>query len=165
MNHPFKPAINKRTKVLILGTFPSIESVKQKMYYGHRQNVFWKMIGEFIGRDLTKLAFRERPKHLLAKGIGVWDVVSSCSRKTSADSNLKNEKYIDFKKLKKDYPELKLIIFNSRFMQANKGRREIVDELHKIGFEYAFAPSTSPAYPMKYEDKKKEWFRILKKII
>ena len=57
--HPFPPLYDKSSKVLILGSFPSVKSREQMFFYGHPQNRFWKVITAVMGTD-TPVTIEEK---------------------------------------------------------------------------------------------------------
>ncbi|MCI9080282.1 MAG: DNA-deoxyinosine glycosylase [Lachnospiraceae bacterium] len=89
LKHTFEPVWNKNSKVLVLGTFPSVKSREYGFYYGHPQNRFWKVAASITGQDVP-VTTEEKKKLLLANNIALWDVISSCSIKGSSDSSIKD---------------------------------------------------------------------------
>ena len=73
----FKPVYNQESKVLILGSFPSVKSREVDFYYGHKQNRFWKMLFSFFDEKFKETA-EDRKAFLLEKGVALWDMVASC---------------------------------------------------------------------------------------
>lgn len=93
--HPLEPIINKDSVILILGSFPSLKSFEQMFYYGHPKKPIWRLLSEIYGAKAnTKV---EKIELLKSAKIALWDVVASCERSNSADSNLKNIKPNDIK--------------------------------------------------------------------
>ena len=84
--HEFAPVYDCRSRILILGTFPSVRSRQQKFYYGHPRNRFWQVIAELTGSGVPD-SIAEKKELLLANRIAIWDVVSSCEITGSADSS------------------------------------------------------------------------------
>ena len=100
-NHPFKPFVNQNSKFLILGTFPSIKSFENNFYYAHPKNQFWKLLSSIFNVNIPNTI--EDKKIFLEKyNIALWDIVKSCKRKNSLDSNLKDIKVNDIEKLLKE---------------------------------------------------------------
>ena len=87
--HQFQPIYNKDSRVLILGTFPSVKSREQQFYYGHPQNRFWKVIAALTKSPLPG-TIEEKKAMLLANGIAIWDVIQSCDIIGSSDTSIKN---------------------------------------------------------------------------
>ena len=78
VSHEFEPVWNKDSRVLVLGTFPSVKSRQQKFYYGHPQNRFWKVTAALLERGVPE-RIEEKKKLLLEGHIAVWDVIDSWS--------------------------------------------------------------------------------------
>lgn len=89
VTHTFEPVYDKRSKVLILGTFPSVKSREQKFYYGHPQNRFWKLLAALMGEEVPG-TIPDKKEFLLRNGIAVWDVIHSCTIEGSSDSTIRN---------------------------------------------------------------------------
>lgn len=89
IKHPFEPLYNENSKILILGSFPSVKSREQMFFYGHPQNRFWrvtaKVLDERVPADIEK-----KRDFLLSNNIALWDVIASCDIEGSADSTIKN---------------------------------------------------------------------------
>ncbi|QIR75653.1 DNA-deoxyinosine glycosylase [Sulfurospirillum diekertiae] len=95
MKHSFDPIYDTNSKVLILGTFPSVKSREQNFYYGHPQNRFWKVIAALTHTPLP-ISIEEKKAMLLHHGIALWDVIESCDITGSSDSSIKNVVPMDF---------------------------------------------------------------------
>lgn len=89
MIHPLRPVYDERSKILILGTFPSVKSRASGFYYQHPQNRFWKVISALVGWT-TPVTIEEQKTMLLENHIAVWDVIHSCDISGSSDSSIKN---------------------------------------------------------------------------
>lgn len=89
MKHPFDPVYNKDSKILILGSFPSVRSREDGFYYGHPQNRFWKLLSSLFQVEFPQTV-QERKTFLLQKGIALWDVIASCDIQNSSDSSIRN---------------------------------------------------------------------------
>lgn len=155
--HPFSPILNASTRVLFLGSFPSIASFEQSFYYAHPRNVFWPIMEEIFG-----VTFRdndEKNNFCLAHGIGLWDVIGSCTRSNSSDTNLTEIIPNDFEKLLLTYPDIEAIGF------TGKKAYDLFQKYFKdLVIEKALLPSTSPAHAaMGREEKKKRYEEFLTK--
>nr|WP_315023258.1 DNA-deoxyinosine glycosylase [uncultured Aminipila sp.] len=88
IKQPFEPIYDKHSRILILGSLPSVKSRENGFYYGHPQNRFWKVIAGIYGLDVPKNVLEK--KELLYKyRIAVWDVIESCEIKGSSDSSIR----------------------------------------------------------------------------
>ena len=89
VTHTFEPVYNGESRVLVLGTFPSVKSRESAFYYGHPQNRFWKVTAAIV-REKVPVSIEEKKSMLLKHGIAIWDVISSCDIKGSSDSSIKS---------------------------------------------------------------------------
>lgn len=89
LTHEFDPVFQKDSKILILGTFPSVKSREQHFYYGHPQNRFWKVLAAITGEPVPE-SIPEKKHFLLSHGIALWDVILSCDIIGSSDSSIRN---------------------------------------------------------------------------
>ena len=87
--HPIPPVYDENSRVLILGSFPSVKSREYGFFYGHKQNRFWKVIANICGEAVPE-TIEEKKSLLLNNGIALWDVIHSCEIEGSADSSIKN---------------------------------------------------------------------------
>jgi hypoxanthine-DNA glycosylase len=108
----FPPIVDEHCILLILGTMPGEMSLKLQQYYGHKSNQFWKiMFGLFDLR--VPDPYVERKQLLLDKHIALWDVLSHCEGRGSADHHIVNETANDFAAFYKKYPRIKTVVFDS----------------------------------------------------
>ena len=89
VTHPIPPVFDADSRVLILGSFPSVKSRETGFFYGHPQNRFWKVIAAVFEEDIPK-TIEEKKACLLRNHIAVWDVIRSCDIKGSSDASIKN---------------------------------------------------------------------------
>lgn len=138
-SHTFEPVFNQNSKILILGTFPSVKSRENNFYYGHPQNRFWSVLAEILETE-TPLTIPQKKKMLLENDIAIWDVVSSCEIANSADVSIKNVVPNDLSQILQSAP-IKSVYANGKTAEKlyNKYIRE------KTGKEIIALPSTSPA--------------------
>lgn len=90
----FPPVFDKESKLLILGSFPSVASRKIDFYYGNPQNRFWRTVCGFFGEEVPQKTADKR-EFLLRRNIALWDVVVSCEIVGSADSSIREEEIAD----------------------------------------------------------------------
>jgi len=154
----FLPIIDENARILILGSIPGQESLRKQEYYANPRNHFWKILFDLIGAQLPR-AYSQRVLLIKKHGIGLWDVIESCSRQGSLDSNIKHENPNDFNWLFSKYPNIKSVFFN--------GAKAYEVYKKKIGFDllsginYEKLPSTSPANTQTYDKKLEEWKKIM----
>ena len=140
--HPIDPIFDKNSKILILGSFPSVKSREAAFFYGHPQNRFWKVVSTVVGKEEPK-SIPEKRAFLLESGIAVWDVIASCEIEGSADSTIKDVKANDISRIL-DHADIKTIFVNGK--TAKKYYDLYI--LPVIGREAICLPSTSPANAM-----------------
>lgn len=87
--HPIPPVFNENSKILILGSFPSVKSRESGFFYGHPQNRFWRVLAAIYESDVPKTV-EEKRAFLLQNGIAVWDVLASCRILGSSDSSIRD---------------------------------------------------------------------------
>lgn len=137
--HEFQPVWDENSRVLILGTFPSVKSREQHFYYGHPQNRFWKVTAALTKSEVPE-TIEEKKRLLLKNGIAVWDVIAACEITGSSDSSIRNVKANDIAGLLKKS--------RIRAVYANGGTAyRLYQKLcfPDTGLEAVSLPSTSPA--------------------
>ncbi len=137
--HPFPPLYDKNSKVLILGSFPSVKSREQMFFYGHPQNRFWKVIAAVMGGN-TPATIEDKKNFLYSNKIALWDVIASCEITGSSDSSIKNVIVNDLTEILKT-ADIKQIFVNGK--TAEKYYNKYIR--HTIGKDAICLPSTSPA--------------------
>ncbi len=138
-NHPFGPLYNENSKVLILGSFPSVKSREENFFYGHPQNRFWKVLSKVLDHK-TPQTIDEKRELLLECGIALWDVIASCEITGSSDSSIKDVTANDISVIL-DAADIKKIYVNGK--TAEKYFNKYIK--NKTGREAVCLPSTSPA--------------------
>lgn len=139
VSHEFEPIYNEKSKILILGSFPSVKSREQKFYYGHPQNRFWKVIAGLLYVPVPQ-TIEEKKNMLLANGIAVWDVIASCEIIASSDSSIRNVVPTDLQQILQAAP-IRQIYANGN--TAKKLYQKFQQK--SCGREIIGLPSTSPA--------------------
>jgi hypoxanthine-DNA glycosylase len=151
----FKPVLNARTRLLILGSLPGEKSLQERQYYAHPQNRFWDLIGDSINANLRALGYPARLEKLLEHDIGLWDVVARARRKGSLDSAIRQSRNNDLAALTKQMPTLQAIAFNGK-TAARLGRKALAQSSRAL--QLVDLPSSSPAFAaMSYPDKLSRW--------
>ena len=137
--HTIPPIFDKSSKVLILGSFPSVKSREQQFYYGHPQNRFWRVLSDILKSDLPS-STTEKVALLLQNHIALWDVISSCEIDGSDDSSIRDV-----------VPNNLKLITNTADIKRVFTNGEAADKLYKkyclsqTGITATRLPSTSPA--------------------
>jgi len=157
MQHCFPPVTRPDTKLLVLGSLPGAVSLAQQRYYAHPQNLFWRLIGAVIGRELVPLGYEERLEALLDAHVGLWDTVAAATRQGSLDADICLHEASDLAALAERLPDLRAIAFNGG-TSARIGRRQLGDA---PGLALVDLPSSSPAYAsLSFEKKKEAWLAL-----
>ncbi|MCB9991127.1 MAG: DNA-deoxyinosine glycosylase [Rhodospirillales bacterium] len=158
--HSF-PAVSRRdAKILVLGSMPGKASLDAGQYYAHPRNLFWPIMGQLTGA-IPELPYENRLVLLQKSGVALWDVLKSCTRHGSLDSNIENEVPNDMATFLAQHPHITRICFNGQKAQN-------VFERHFSGLKdgklrFTPLPSTSPAHAsMTYEQKLEAWKTILR---
>ena len=137
--HPIPPLYNGSSKVLILGSFPSVKSREYGFFYGHPQNRFWKVIASIYESDVPK-NMEQKKELLLSNNIAVWDVIHSCEIVGSSDSSIKNVVANDISKIIRE-SRIDKIYTNGK--KANQLYEKYI--FPHSGMKAVCLPSTSPA--------------------
>lgn len=149
----FEPVFDNESKILILGSFPSVISRKENFYYGNKQNKFWKMLENIYNTTLSSI--EEKKKFLLNHKIALWDIVESCDIEGSLDINIKNIKIVDLYRVLPPNTNISKILCNGK-----KSYELTSKYLQKenINIECIYMPSTSPAN-IRFDIS--EWTKVL----
>ena len=137
--HPIKPIYDKKSKILILGSFPSQKSRELMFFYGHPQNRFWKVLAMIFECEVPETIDKKR-NFLINRNIALWDVIASCDIVGSSDSSIKNVVPNDLSVILSS-ADIKRIFVNGRTAEKfyNKYIRDSIQR------EAICLPSTSPA--------------------
>mgnify|MGYP000907446066 CR=1 FL=1 len=139
INHTFLPVFDEKSKVLILGTAPSVKSRENHFYYGHPQNRFWKVLAAVTAAEVPK-SIDDKKVFLLSKGIAIYDVIESCDIKGSSDSSIRNVVPADVTAILKTTGRIPVFgNGNAAFRLYQKHQQK------KTEIPMVLLPSTSPA--------------------
>lgn len=147
----FEPVYDKNSKLLILGSFPSVKSRKVEFYYGNKQNRFWPTVCGYFGESIPETTDEKR-EFLLRRNIALWDIVTECEIIGSQDATIKNFKVANLNYLLQN-SQVGFIILN-----GSKAFSIFTVNYADIGIPYIKLPSTSPA---NTRFKKEEWLNAL----
>ena len=154
--HPIAPVFDKDSKVLILGSFPSVKSREEGFFYGHPQNRFWKITSRLFGEELP-LTIDEKKAFLIRNHIALWDVIGSCEIEGSSDSSIRNVTVNDLS-LILDVADIRAI-----FLNGKKAEQYYMKYLFPILKRDAVClPSTSPANAAWSLDKLTDAWKVIK---
>ncbi len=137
--HPIAPVYDEHSRVLILGSFPSVKSRENGFFYGHPQNRFWKVMANICDEEVPQTN-DEKKALLLTHGIAVWDVISSCEIVGSSDSSIRNAVPTDIGEILHT-AAIRQIYTNGKKAHALYGKYQ----QKETGRGAVCLPSTSPA--------------------
>ena len=143
----FEPVYDGNSKLLILGSFPSVKSREIQFYYGNKQNRFWRVLCSHFGKTIPETVEGKRA-FLLNHRIALWDIVTECEITGSKDDTIKNFKVADIKTLLQN-SGIEYIILN-----GSKAYSIFQANFADIDIPYKKLPSTSPANT-RFDEK--EW--------
>lgn len=156
--HPIDPIYDENSKILILGSFPSVKTRSYGFFYGNKQNRFWKVL-EIIFNNPIEDNIESKKEFLHRHNIALWDVIYKCDIIGSSDSSIKNVEITDLRKIF-NKAQIKNIYCNGglSYKLYNKYHKKYLDiSAHKL-------PSTSPANARySLEDLVENW-KIIKEV-
>lgn len=154
--HPLQPLFQADSKILILGSFPSIKTREYGFFYGHPQNRFWKVLAALLNVSVPE-TIEEKRTMLLEHHIAVWDVIASCTITGSSDSSIKDVVPNDLGKILKEASVEKIYANGATAWKLyNKYTKKMT------GMDAVKLPSTSPANAaFRLERLIEEWKVIL----
>jgi TDG/mug DNA glycosylase family protein len=144
----FPPIASAAARVLILGSMPGVRSLAARQYYAHPQNAFWPILGAICGFR-ADAPYAERKRHLIARGIAVWDVLRCCERKGSLDTSIVRASMQpnDFEAFFARHPRVELVLCNGGTAFRLYTTRVVPALPPELGQLRALRlPSTSPAH-------------------
>ena len=139
VQHTFEPVFDEHSRILILGSFPSVKSRENQFYYGHPQNRFWKLMAQLLEVPVPQ-SIDEKKTMLLTHGLALWDVIASCDIKGSSDSSIKNVVPADIAKILKESSVQRIYANGDKAYRLYKKYCE-----KETGKKAEKLPSTSPA--------------------
>ena len=154
--HPIPPLYDEFSRVLILGSFPSVKSREQQFFYGHKQNRFWRVMAQVLDCPVP-VSIEQKREMLLSHHIAVWDVIAGCEITGSSDASIRNVTPNDLSEI--------LTCADIREIYTNGGK---AGQLYKKyiypanGREAVTLPSTSPANAGYSLEKLVEASRVLR---
>jgi double-stranded uracil-DNA glycosylase len=161
--HSFPPIAARTARVLILGTMPSKASLRACQYYAHPQNLFWRIVGGLLGFDPAS-PYQTRTALVQTAGIAIWDVLKSCTRMSSLDSDIEGSSAVpnDFAAFFVEHPHIQRICFNGATAEALYMKRVRPRLAAHPDIQYVRLPSTSPANAsLALSEKVRAWHAIV----
>jgi hypoxanthine-DNA glycosylase len=153
------PLLDAHTRLVVLGSFPGVASLRAQQYYGHPQNQFWKIMATLLSPNASEVlatSYADRAQWLLGQGVGLWDVYAACERLGSLDTNIRNATPNDLQYLRERCPHLVAIAHNGgeSFKHVKLTRA--------LGLPVYRLPSTSPANASwTFQRKLDAWHEVL----
>jgi double-stranded uracil-DNA glycosylase len=157
----FPPLIADTSRVLVVGTLPSEESLHRQEYYGHPRNQFWRILADIYHVPLAE-TYPGRVALLRQKQLALWDVLQHGERQGSLDQAIRNAVPNDFRELFQTYRNLLAIVFNGR-KAHDLFEHQVLKQQALAGGDQLprlLMPSTSPAATMPLAEKIKRWRQI-----
>ncbi len=158
----FAPLSDRYARVLILGSMPGEASLQAGEYYAHPRNAFWPILSQLFGFDANQ-PYAERVRRLIEAKVAVWDVLASCHRIGSLDSEIVDSSVIanDFVGFFRDHPQIRSVFFNGTKAESSF-RKWVLPAQSGLDMEFHRLPSTSPANAsVSWEQKRLAWEAIL----
>ncbi|MDE7358267.1 MAG: DNA-deoxyinosine glycosylase [Lachnospiraceae bacterium] len=156
LHHTIDPLYDGHSRVLILGSFPSVKSREQQFFYGHKQNRFWRVMAEVLGCPVPENV-EQKKEMLLSHHIAVWDVIASCEITGSSDASIRDVTPNDLSRI--------LAHADIRAIYTNGGKAQQLYRKYMFpvnGREAVSLPSTSPANAGYSLEKLVEAWRIIR---
>ena len=161
----FAPIEDVSARVLILGSMPGRESLRMGQYYAHPRNLFWPILGELAGAA-PAFPYPQRINALKRARIALWDVLKSCVREGSLDSDIDDDSLVpnDFRSFFLQHPKITHVFFNGAKAETVY-RKFVLPEVDVKRLRYHRLPSTSPANAaMPHAQRLKAW-RAIRRVI
>ncbi len=165
--YSFPPIAATSAKILILGSMPGAESLRQQQYYAHPRNGFWPIMQSLFAIS-TSLPYQQRCEQLTHQHIAVWDVLKACERPGSLDSNIASNSIEanDFNAFFQAHPKVQAVFFNGAKAEQIY-MKSVLPTLDKIRQKIPTErlPSTSPAHAvLSLEEKQTIWHEQLSSV-
>ena len=139
IGHGFGPVFDAGSRVLILGSFPSVKSREVGFYYGHPQNRFWRVLGRIMNDPMPE-GIEEKKAYLSRHGVALWDSVVSCEITGSADAAIRDPEPADLTRILSVSP-IRAVFCNGALSYSLLQKNETLPK----GLPVFRLPSTSPA--------------------
>ena len=150
----FAPVFDKNSRILILGSFPSVKSRQIEFYYGNKQNRFWRMLCGYFGEGIPQTT-AEKKAFLAKHKIALWDIVTTCEIEGSSDATIKNAEIANLNDV------LSVAKIEKILLNGAAAYRLFVENYAHLTIPYKKMPSTSPANP-KFDES--DWLKAFDEI-
>lgn len=160
LHHIFEPIIYAESKILILGSFPSIASREQGFYYAHPRNRFWQVLGNLFNEELRDKSREAKIAFLRTHRIALYDICVECQITNSSDSSLKPITIAPLESLIQNTQIQHLFTNGAKATQIYQ--KAFKDSKVMSSLPHTALPSTSPANAKwNLERLRQEWSKIL----
>ncbi len=150
----FEPVFDDKSRVLILGSFPSVKSRAQGFYYGNPQNRFWKMLCGYFGEEIPQTV-AGKIEFLKRNHVALWDMVCSCEIEGSSDASIRGERVADVFSVTERAPIERILCNGAKsYALLTESAQALLEISERL-------PSTSPANP-RYDQA--VWYEALDKV-
>ncbi len=156
IEHPIKPLYDAESRILILGSFPSVKSREVMFFYGHPQNRYWRLIAEILGEEKPETV-EEKAAMMHKYHIAMWDVIGSCDIIGSSDTSIKNVKANDLGEILNNSKITRIYVNGGT---AEKFYKKYTEKV--TGIKAVRLPSTSPANAAWQMERLKEAWKVIK---
>jgi hypoxanthine-DNA glycosylase len=137
--HGLAPIAPAHARLLVLGSFPGLVSLREQRYYAHPRNQFWPIVCDLLSIDAARLDYDGRVRAVSEKGLAIWDVYATCEREGSLDSAIREAQPNDLAGLMTRLPQLRGVAHNGGESARARGT------VQALGLATFRLPSTSPA--------------------
>ncbi len=162
--HGFPPIESSEARALVLGTMPGKLSLQRREYYAHPRNLFWRIMGELLRFD-SDLPYQQKTAALIAAHIAVWDVLKTCTRDSSLDSDIDESTIApnEFRSFLDAHQRLDRVFFNGAKAEALYHAHAMPGLSVQRAITYTRLPSTSPANAgLGLHEKLRLWREVLR---
>jgi TDG/mug DNA glycosylase family protein len=157
----FPPVVDASSQTLVLGSMPGKVSLRAAEYYAHPRNLFWSFMERIFGID-SSASYEERVALLLQHGVALWDVLKSCTRESSLDSDIVPSSIVpnEFSSFFREHPSIRTVCFNGA-KAADAFTKHVLAGLGELQITFHHLPSTSPANASIPFDRKLEAWGVV----
>ena len=151
------PIARPDARLFVLGSLPGDASLAAQRYYAHPTNQFWRLLGLALDEDLQTLDYDQRLERLAHRGVGLWDVIASASRRGSLDQAIREAQHNRIEHLLHDFPHLQAIAFNGS--TASMIGRKLIGG-RPVEVTLLDLPSSSAANTRAFAEKASSWSKL-----
>ena len=159
VNHSFPIFIDSNSKILILGSFPSVKSREEDFYYMHKQNRFYKILSNLFNEDFYNVDINTKKELLSKYHIALYDVIESCEIENSNDETIKDVEPSNIKEYIKN-TNIKHI-----FINGNKAKELFIKYNNDLINMTTFLPSTSARNARFNLEKLTNEYKVIKEYL